>query len=331
MTAFPPAPSTAAAADDGDDHDDHDGRWLSLHVFHGGDADRLLVEAVGPLLARLSASGAADGAFFVRYWNGGPHVRLRIRPAAGAERAAVERRARAALEAFLRRPAGAAAADADAYRAQAAAIAARAAAAGVEDEAAEPYVSAPCVQTRPYRWESEEYGGPATRALTHGLFETASRLALAAIPRWLEAPAARLDVAALLLAASLLGCAAPGIGSARMAARWAAEADRFLGPAPFAAMGLPPVGARRDPARDTLRQAAGLVRGAWAGSPWIAALRGAAARLTALHADGRLGATPEDVLLRHLHMLANRLGLSLGEELYLAALLSAAHEGVPAP
>jgi hypothetical protein len=57
--------------------------WLSAHVFYHDDLDRLLIEAVGPLTEELAGAGLADGCFFLRYWDGGPHVRVRVRPAAG--------------------------------------------------------------------------------------------------------------------------------------------------------------------------------------------------------------------------------------------------------
>ena len=52
--------------------------WLSLHFFHHGDLDRLLVECVGPLVLALKREGAIAESFFLRYWNGGPHIRLRL-------------------------------------------------------------------------------------------------------------------------------------------------------------------------------------------------------------------------------------------------------------
>lgn len=70
--------------------------WVSAHVFHRGDLDRVLVEAVAPLAADLSAAGAVRSWFFLRYWEGGPHLRVRMRPASAAHtdevRAALLRR-----------------------------------------------------------------------------------------------------------------------------------------------------------------------------------------------------------------------------------------------
>lgn len=48
--------------------------WLSAHVFHHTGIDHLLENAVAPLTADL------DEFFYLRYWEGGPHLRLRVRP-----------------------------------------------------------------------------------------------------------------------------------------------------------------------------------------------------------------------------------------------------------
>lgn len=54
--------------------------WISLHVFHTGPLDRVITEAVGPLVGTLTGEGSIDGYFFLRYWESGPHLRLRLRP-----------------------------------------------------------------------------------------------------------------------------------------------------------------------------------------------------------------------------------------------------------
>lgn len=52
--------------------------WVSAHVFCHADHDRLLVELVVPLLAELATDGLCQQYFFLRYWEGGPHVRVRM-------------------------------------------------------------------------------------------------------------------------------------------------------------------------------------------------------------------------------------------------------------
>ena len=55
--------------------------WVSAHLFYQGDMDDLLVRLVRPLVADLAAEGLADACFYLRYWEGGPHLRLRLRAA----------------------------------------------------------------------------------------------------------------------------------------------------------------------------------------------------------------------------------------------------------
>ncbi|WP_309114233.1 lantibiotic dehydratase C-terminal domain-containing protein [Saccharothrix sp.] len=53
--------------------------WIAAHVFHRGDQDLLVSHAMAPLCAELLHCGQIDDWFFLRYWEGGPHVRLRLR------------------------------------------------------------------------------------------------------------------------------------------------------------------------------------------------------------------------------------------------------------
>ncbi|MFJ5306834.1 lantibiotic dehydratase C-terminal domain-containing protein [Streptomyces sp. NPDC088350] len=52
--------------------------WVSAHLFHHGDQDAAVVGVVRPAAERLRRAGLADGFFFLRYWEGGPHLRLRV-------------------------------------------------------------------------------------------------------------------------------------------------------------------------------------------------------------------------------------------------------------
>lgn len=55
--------------------------WVSAHVFFHGDLDTLLENLVSPLAGELMDQGLTRRFFFLRYWDGGPHVRLRVLPA----------------------------------------------------------------------------------------------------------------------------------------------------------------------------------------------------------------------------------------------------------
>jgi hypothetical protein len=68
----------------------HESAWASAHVFYQEDLDRLLVHVVAPLIDELRTAGLAEEFFYLRYWDGGPHLRLRILPGTGTDRSTVE-------------------------------------------------------------------------------------------------------------------------------------------------------------------------------------------------------------------------------------------------
>jgi thiopeptide-type bacteriocin biosynthesis protein len=79
--------------------------WVSLHVYYNKDPRELLTECVGPLLDELRGAAILERAFFIRYFEGGSHVRLRLLPSAAGAAPELEARARSAIGAYLtRRP-----------------------------------------------------------------------------------------------------------------------------------------------------------------------------------------------------------------------------------
>ena len=57
--------------------------WISVHIYYHDGLDGLIDGAARPLVAELRARALIDKHFFVRYWQGGPHLRLRLLPSAG--------------------------------------------------------------------------------------------------------------------------------------------------------------------------------------------------------------------------------------------------------
>jgi hypothetical protein len=55
--------------------------WVSAHLYHFGDLDALLARCVRPMVQELTAANLIRGHFFLRHWEGGQHLRLRLRPA----------------------------------------------------------------------------------------------------------------------------------------------------------------------------------------------------------------------------------------------------------
>ncbi|MGW9440044.1 thiopeptide-type bacteriocin biosynthesis protein [Streptomyces sp. NPDC055607] len=63
-----------------------DAVWIAVHVHRHEGLDDVLVHTVRPLVRDLRTEGDLIGWFFLRYWNGGTHLRLRLLVPAGSER-----------------------------------------------------------------------------------------------------------------------------------------------------------------------------------------------------------------------------------------------------
>src|SRR5215470_11537887 len=73
--------------------------WLSFHLAdRPGDRDQLLTERVRPTVSSLWQEGRLESFFFVRHTLGGPHLRLRIRPAPGGGEAVQEALAESSIQ-----------------------------------------------------------------------------------------------------------------------------------------------------------------------------------------------------------------------------------------
>jgi hypothetical protein len=188
--------------------------WVGAHLFHQGDLDGLLVAAVHPLVGALAADGLAAGWFYLRHWEGGLHVRLRVRPRSAAAAAEVRDRVVAGCRPYL-------AAHPSEHRITPAEYAGSAAKLA-RLEGANRYESAQrepdAVAFLPYERERARYGRATTAMERHQ--QESSRLALDLL-RSRPEPAQR-DTAALALL--LLAWFAAEPEPARLAPRVAADA-----------------------------------------------------------------------------------------------------------
>ncbi|MEO3805424.1 lantibiotic dehydratase C-terminal domain-containing protein [Nonomuraea sp. B1E8] len=315
--------------------------WVGAHLFHFGDLDPLITGVVDPVTRELAADGTARRAFFLRYWEGGQHVRLRLEVPDPALRPRVQDlvRERAAAH-FAARPSPSV--DAAAYRAFAAAMA-RGERRTHYDERLHPAGSVAFIGYRP---EYEAYGDAACVAAAERHFAVSSRLALEVLRAGTEmGRRAAIGLAALTIAAA--ACEPDLAAAARRLAGAASEA-------PGAALAPPAPGSEEDWRRresallaqtrrlwDTPESGGGLLA-AWASS--VRALRD---DLDALRSAGRcaprdsgsphaffaLAAPPERrtvslILMRCAHLLHNRLGLRAGTEQHMSFLAGRAIAGL---
>lgn len=322
----------AAAADRNPD------AWLSVYLFFEGwiyaaECDRLVLEVVRPFAERARREGWADAHFFIRYSEHGPHLRLRLHgdPAALAETvwpALVEHvRARDPEAEVDRLP------EAPVYRR--------------DDGGAGVRVTH--LARVAYEPETDRYGGPDALPVAERLFGDSSRTAYALMSGMGDQRSSRLGKGLLAMVVLLHVYTRDRARGAAFAHTYSSSYLRSV--------------AREDEGREAWigafgqgyeQQAATLgeyVDEIWSrmdeGEPlsealddWAAALRERRAELEARFEAGRVrvpagpAATWEGVVMAiassYVHMMNNRLGITIQEESYLGYLIHRALERAPA-
>ncbi|MEV6434356.1 thiopeptide-type bacteriocin biosynthesis protein [Streptomyces anulatus] len=294
-------------------------RTWHLHVPSGDRSahDRVVVDAVGPVLRTLPGRPW----FFLRYWHGGPHIRLRIGDLADDQAASAERLLAERLVDAGRLREGETAMDPADYARTAASMTT------AGDQPSHQEVTGmlePGVHRFAYHPEHERYGGRELMPETEQLFDLSSRLVLAFLRREPSTGARAL----LALRATVCAARALGDDPAEEAAfydhglrawrTWTAGygyTERQLDEL---------YGAARPTDELRAKTAGGDTPGPLA--PWQAALTGLSDRIrrqTPLH--------PAQVTVSHIHMLHNRLGLRAVEEYQTYARLARLFPARPAP
>ncbi|MGV9278450.1 lantibiotic dehydratase C-terminal domain-containing protein [Streptomyces griseosporeus] len=301
------------------------GPWHSLHLHRYAEQDAFLVDGLAPVLAPLHASGALESSFFLRYWQGGHHIRLRLRPAAHDP----EQAARTVREVADRlaghlaaHPGGYGDLDPEEFREAQLTMAA------LESEATGELLPPDTVHPARYEPEYAKYGGPEGVAVAERFFDRSSAVALSALRAIGDRPARRLGAAFTM---TLRGLCAARLSPPAMAAflahycavwspyvfdsfldTWPELLDQRRGPA---AAHLRPLLAAAQPPDDPYGRAVGE---AWQ------ALHTAADRVLPAVTLGGPDAPAERrrqiVLLSYLHTHNNRLGLIPEQEAFLGYL-----------
>ncbi|GGS94721.1 thiopeptide-type bacteriocin biosynthesis protein [Streptomyces cinerochromogenes] len=268
--------------------------WHSFHVaLHtgGAETDAFVTDDLAPLMDALTADSRAAW-FFIRYGEGGPHLRIRFRGPLSA-RAAAELPARLA-ESAAARPA----------------------------QFTGPWpLRHGEVREVPYVPETERYGGPTALPLAEEVFAHSTRAAVGAL-RATPDRAARLPLALDLALATAQALGLDELQAAgwlrRHAAswRWITEVEPLPGAAVHSRVNA--VFALQRPA---LVRRAGALRTALdtdSAAPWLAEwvrrVRAADARLRNAVSAGQAAHRLPWVWASQLHMLFNRLGVTPDEE-----------------
>lgn len=150
--------------------------WVSAHIFYHDQLDPLLVELVRPLVEHLAATGLARRFFFLRYWEGGNHLRLRVE-APPDDHSEVQAVVRLWVEDYLRTHPAADRIDAAGY----AAVAARYARQEGRHDYARSLYPNNSVRFIPYRRETARYGSGAAMEAVEQHFVESSQLALGVV------------------------------------------------------------------------------------------------------------------------------------------------------
>lgn len=154
--------------------------WIGAHLFCHGDLDDLLLRAVVPLADELAGAGlVSDDWFYLRYWDGGPHVRFRVKPAAPAARAEIRDVIADRIERYFRGSPAPDRLDQERYARTAEIMARRE---GVRDYSRRlrPNNSLAFI---PYRRESGRYGHGAAIEAAEAHFCASSRITLGVLAR----------------------------------------------------------------------------------------------------------------------------------------------------
>lgn len=201
--------------------------WRSLHVHRYGEQDEFLVDGLAPAVSSLRQAGVIARCFFLRYWQGGHHIRVRIRVAPG-EADAVAAELAAKLAGYLaEHPAG--------HDFDAAAFGeAQPTMAALEGEHTEPIQPPDTIRHAQYVPEHGKYGGERGVAFAEELFDRSSAIVLDQLAGPARRSGRRLGTG---FAAMLGGLHAAGLAPAAMArffahycVLWAPYVfDRFLG------------------------------------------------------------------------------------------------------
>lgn len=304
--------------------------WWSLHIFITDPdlSERFLVERVAPAVQDLIKRGKASGWFFIRYWEGGPHLRLRLADIAPAVQIELGARLRAELVH---------------WRSPTPAIRELYYANHSFDGQAIPLDTLPWYDEGsaveiPYEPEIVRYGGPTAMSVSEDLFNTSSAIARHVIAATL-ADTHRRAASAFALMLATAAALSPDEGEiARFCHDYAAlwqpfsQQTRQLARqvlAPPTLGHLAAITAQMSPEQS--RSSIGYY--------WRQAVERFKRDVVTIGDSGRLvsplnGRTAVDassirealraIIFSHLHMLNNRLGIMPSQELMLARIIAAA-------
>lgn len=304
--------------------------WSSLHVFLSDPAQslRFLREWLTPQIKKLTSEKTISAWFFIRYWDGGPHLRLRFATRDAVGLTDFQRQLGAAVDAYKApRPL-----TREEY------YGAHKFDGGAVDVASLAWYGDGAVVPIAYEPETVRYGGARAVHVNERLFRASSDIALRLCAADGRTPQQHLATAMLLMAAGYLAFNRSWSDAANFFSNYAAY-WRAYSEAAVAAEAA--AGDRADSTLvDRLRQLAAALDNrdspATLESAWAHQVRAAISDFETIHAAGELllpttgnpasaaefAIAVELMLSSQLHMMNNRLGVLPQQEAYLARTLA---------
>lgn len=186
------------------------GGWRGLHVYRYGAQDEFLLDGLAPVVTPLLDNGGLASWFFLRYWQGGHHVRVRLRPADPAIADELVAEVTAKLSAYLAEFPGGGGFDAEEFHREA-----QPTMAALEREPAEPIQPPDTIRAVEYRRELGKYGGERGALIAERYFARSSSIILEALRASGNSSSKRLGSGFSMM---LRGLAAAGMSATEMAA-----------------------------------------------------------------------------------------------------------------
>jgi thiopeptide-type bacteriocin biosynthesis protein len=308
--------------------------WLAFHVFLADPvrSERFLCDRIHPLVRDVLGRSAAEGWFFVRYWEGGPHLRVRLRGLAAGERNGLIARLSDGIGAWT----------SDNPPTREAYYGAHPLDGQPVDRDALPWFPEGTVRTFDYEPESQRYGGVEATAASERQFEHSSNIAMSIIRGTPGDMSKRLALSFMLMAETVLAyrrdARVLSVFFRSYAEFWSRYSGQTRAVWAQASQGTPnPKNVQA--LKQQIDGTAGPAGGRSLREVWGEGLRRLLGELSALRdhgklrspLDGKVVSSPEDmeaavlnILSSQLHMLNNRLGIVPAQELLLAAELGAA-------
>lgn len=283
-----------------------DAAWSTWYVYlhrPAAEQDRFLLETAAPLLRAMVEQGRASAWHFLRYWAGGPHLRLRLRDVSQADVEDVT----SALRVAAALPAERIQFDAQAFLAQ------------FRDSDTDHWFGDGEVVLAPYLPETDRYGGLRAMRRCEEFFELSSQIAVDVLAAARSAQDVRLvGIDFLLLTLDQLAQDPTDamVSARRYFAAWdfSPEAATDAAQARRAAEAVYWADPQRWDERPRAVAQVAAQGGPTTHAAWARGLGDLLADLTAIEADGELVTGVDRIGWSLLHMMTNRLGLGVVEE-----------------